>query len=122
MDIYGWPATPGAVAHVVARKDERGMECLRDSIPFDTGGLGWHFQVMPVDTAGNGQCFSNTVYIGPVTGIPTDQGFVSDPVKRVQLFDVRGRLVRCRMASGIYFEKTTYRSGRYSTRRIVLVK
>lgn len=121
INIYGWPAQGGG-PRLIAQKMEAGMECRADSIPFNTDGLGWHFYIVPVDTAGNGACMSNVVYIGPVTGVPTDGGFISDPVAKVQLFDVRGRLVTCRMTSGIYFEKRTYRSGRVTSRRIVFVK
>jgi hypothetical protein len=44
---------------------------------------------------------------------------VKDRVARIRLFDVRGRLVRCPLATGVYFEQTIYASGRRTSRKVV---
>lgn len=119
VDFYGWPTT-GGLARLIARVGERGRECLADSIPFQTNGEGWHFFAIPYDTAGNGECRSAVVYLGPVTGVPIGDGVVEDKVRCVRLFNVRGQLAKCGLASGVYFEQTEYASGRKQTRKIVL--
>ena len=66
-------------------------------------------------------CASNIVYIqGSVTGIPI--GEPPDAVVSRRLFDVRGRLLRGPpRASGIYFERSVWRSGKIKVHRRVIL-
>lgn len=120
--IYGWPTTPGGLARLLQTKNEAGRECLPDTTTVDTQGVGWHFWITSIDFKGNESCSSNRVYIGPITGIPVGDLVVDDPPIDVKFFNIHGQLICCPSASGIYFTKTTYRSGRTSVKRMVMLK
>ena len=79
-----------------------------------------HYYVSVPNPVGE-SCASNIVYIqGSVTGIPI--GDPPDAVVSRRLFDVRGRLLRGPpRASGIYFERSVWRSGKIKVHRRVIL-
>lgn len=120
--FYGLNSNTGSLYQIVTRKDVLGREGLQDSVAVQTDGSPWHFFAIPYDTAGNGRCSSNIVYIGTITSVAVVDMGIRDRVKSIRLFDVMGRRAGCNLATGIYFEETTYASGRRSTRKVVLKK
>lgn len=111
--IWRWPIA-GGEPYVYAYLDVRGREGLADSIqvPEDA-----HYFATVLDTTGrNESCASGAIYVGPVTSAPT--GRPADAIVELRFFDVHGRLVRKREASGIYFFRARWRSGRISSGKL----
>lgn len=115
--LYFQPITGGPYSmiqeHVVS-----GMEGMPDSF---TVGYAGHFYVTCTNPIGQ-SCASNVAYIAPQdpTGVPV-QG--ADQAVASRTFDVRGRLLRGPpRAVGIYFQRTYYRSGKFTTHRLVILK
>jgi hypothetical protein len=116
MELWSQPVTGGGFAWV-RNIPESGREGLIDSTNVADG---HHAYLIGVDHAGNRSCASNVVCVNcPVTGVG-DGDFVDLPIK-VRFFDVHGRLVEPR-ATGIYFKKTWYQSGRVRSEKFVILK
>lgn len=89
-----------------------------DTVQLDPG-PGCHVYVLAKNQYGV-SCASNSVYVpGTVTSVPT--GGI-DQLISSNVFDIRGRLVRGPPASGIYFRRDTYRSGRIVVRKVALLR
>jgi len=114
VKIWQWRNTPGARPFVYAELNAVGREGLVDSaqVPDD----GAHYYVAAVDTAGNESCPSNVIYFGPTTDAPVCEP--EDQVVEMRIFDVHGRRVSSRVASGIYFYKARWRSGRVTSGKL----
>lgn len=119
LDFYGWPATAGGVNRFLFRYNVRGKECRPDSTTFDTQGLPWHIYFIPYDLYGNGECKSNIVYYGSITGVPVTAK--EKPIKTL-IFDVRGRLIpKCeKLAAGVYLVRTIYKDKEINSKMVVL--
>lgn len=117
--LYFYPVTGGGW-----RLDQEhgvsGREGQPDSFVVNPG-PGGHYYLTAKNPIGE-SCASPLVYVpGSVATGVGDQASGS-PVTKIETFDVRGRLCRSLVRSGIYFRRTTYRDGHVIMKRIVLLK
>lgn len=82
---------------------------------------GGHYYVTATNPAGE-SCASNIAYVLDLSVTGVDPGAPSDRISRSALFDVHGRRVEKPAASGIYFRRVWYESGRVSSDRVVVLK
>ena len=119
----------GGGYRLVQEHDARGREDQPDSFRVDPG-PGAHYYVrttrfFPATDSTFAElkegCASNIVYLpGTVTAV--EETAAQDQVVERRIFDIHGRLVRDIRTSGIYFERTLYRSGRVELRKKVYLK
>ena len=90
---------------------------------FDTLSVddGFRYYLLAIRAGGMPSCASEIVLVPPTqTGVETEA--TPDRVMSRRLFDVQGRLVLKPAASGVYFQRKWWRSGRVETKRIVVLK
>jgi len=117
--LYGVSADGGnPLGLLILTHNVSGKAGLPDT--FEVGDtFGWHYWVQTADSSGNKSCASNVVYVGPITGVTPGEN--PDAVVETMIFDVRGRRVTP-LASGIYFKRTKFKSGKEITRKFVFLK
>lgn len=111
--LYFWPlgSTPSPIP-VDSLQCDPGA-----AVSFTSRGAGTYW-VRAANSRGF-SCESNQAVIpGSVSGVPVE---ATDRIQARRLFDVRGRLVRGPPASGIYFERSVWRSGRVTVKRRVVL-
>lgn len=119
--LYFIPVTGGGW-RVVSEHSVSGREGRPDSFVVDSG-PGGHYYVTTTNPAGE-SCASPEVYVpgSVVTGVDPDREPTWNPVTSVLTFDIQGRLVHGPSTSGIYFRRTTYKSGHMTTKKFVYLK
>ena len=100
---------------LVLTKSVRGREGLPDTVYVDAG-TGAQFHATVTDTSGNESCPSAPIFISPVTAVDSE---AVDRLIEVRQYDIHGRRVHSRAASGIYWETRHYLSGRVETKKLV---
>lgn len=115
--LYGYPITGGGW-RLIRLKDVSGRVGEPDTLDVDDG---WSYYVAARDSLSHEGCHSNIVSLpGTATGVPTVPA--GPPIVRREVYDVQGRLVKTRAASGIYFVRTFYADGATRTTKVVIVK
>jgi len=117
-ELWWYPVTGGGYRKLLTQ-DARGKEGLADAITFDQG-PGGHAYLIEVNNAGR-SCASNEVYVPGFTTTGID-GTEVEQVVYTRCFDVHGKLVDKPRASGVYFWKSYWKSGRTTVKREVYIK
>lgn len=100
---------------LVLTKSVRGREGRQDTVYVDPGS-GAQFYATVTDTSGNESCPSPSIFLSPVTAVDSE---AVDRLIEIRQYDVHGRRVQSRAASGVYWETRHYLSGRVETKKLV---
>lgn len=119
--LYFYPLTGGGW-RLAQEHGVPGREGQADSFVVDPGPGGHYYLTVTNPVAES--CASPLVYVpgSIVTGVGSPDDADRSPITKTEIFDVRGRLCRSLVRSGIYFRRTTYANGHTVTKRVVLLK
>lgn len=115
-----WNPNTGGGWRLAQEHSAQGREGQPDSFTVDPG-TGGHVYVAATNPAGE-SCASPVVYLSGsiTTGIPPDQAD-GDRVTSSRIYDVQGRATSG-AASGVYFRRDRWASGRFTVKRVVVLK